>query len=364
MKKIILKNKAIIYFIIFSMMSIYGFFPPVVNAASLIDVSDTISTSRPSGTATHTIEFQLVTALTANQTINITFPAGFTGLNVANVDCPTNSTENVAGQVVTCTVDPGQTLPATVDTAVVVTGVVSPAKVAAEGIADTYQIYIETQNETMGVIERADAMVAIIDQVIMTASVEATLEFTISGLAAGAVINGITTTAATTATTTPFGTLSTTGSTTLGQLLNVETNATDGYVVTVEQDHEMLSNSGDNINSFNNAPDGSGSTTPVAWTAPTNILDQYQTYGHMGLTSADQDLGGTFRNFGSGIFNGSLYAGLNGTDPMAIMSHDGPSDGITASIGSSTVAYTAEIKNLQEAGDYTSTLTYICTPTY
>jgi hypothetical protein len=46
------------------------------------------------------------------------------------------------------------------------------------------------------------------------------------------------------------------------------------------------------------------------------------------------------------------------------MYHNGPSDGLTADIGTTTVAYTVGITALQEAGDYSNTLTYICTPTY
>jgi len=46
------------------------------------------------------------------------------------------------------------------------------------------------------------------------------------------------------------------------------------------------------------------------------------------------------------------------------MYNGGPSDGTTDHVGVTQVAYSVRITSLQEAGDYTNTLTYICTPTY
>ena len=58
------------------------------------------------------------------------------------------------------------------------------------------------------------------------------------------------------------------------------------------------------------------------------------------------------------------YVG-NFDNPRGIFWHTGPSDGTTANIGSTTVAYTIQVGALQEAGnDYTNTLTYVATPTF
>ena len=129
----------------------------------------------------------------------------------------------------------------------------------------------------------------------------------------------------------------------------------------------LTSDSNSNINSFNNSPDGTGSTTAETWVTPRNELDQYHTYGHMGLTSDDADLNslGTYNSFAPTDTDGiTQYVGLNNTDPMPIMHHDGPSDGTTQNVGLSHIAYSVEIGSLQEAGDYENTLTYIATPTY
>ena len=47
------------------------------------------------------------------------------------------------------------------------------------------------------------------------------------------------------------------------------------------------------------------------------------------------------------------------------MAHSGPSDGTTLGVGRATIGYQAQITALQEAGDdYSTTLTYIATPTF
>jgi hypothetical protein len=124
----------------------------------------------------------------------------------------------------------------------------------------------------------------------------------------------------------------------------------------------MTSDSGSTINSFNNSQDGTGSTTPGAWAGPSNILDITNTYGHMGMTSDDETLSGgdDFNATGAEAY----YVGFNATDPVEVMYHTGPADGSTPNKGLANVAYTTEITELQEAGDYENTLTYICTPQY
>jgi hypothetical protein len=49
---------------------------------------------------------------------------------------------------------------------------------------------------------------------------------------------------------------------------------------------------------------------------------------------------------------------------MEVMYNGSPSDGSTQNVGLAKVAYRVQISALQEAGDYTNTLTYTVTPTY
>jgi hypothetical protein len=69
----------------------------------------------------------------------------------------------------------------------------------------------------------------------------------------------------TTSTSLPFGTLAANVSKTLAQDLTVSTNARNGYVVTVEQDANLLSSTGADIDGF---IDGAYTNTPAAWQAP------------------------------------------------------------------------------------------------
>lgn len=349
-------KKSIVAIMIFSLVAMYGYMP-IANAASLTNVSDLISDSDVSATGvTHTVSFTTGQPLALNYTIDITFPAEVTGILVGNVTCPSDASESVVGQVVTCTV---VTPLAAGDYSVVVANTVNTAT------AGDYMVEMVTQTNASVEIENGQMRFYIIDDVTMSAHVDPTLEFTIQGTSTGAVLIGaLTCTQNTTATTTDFGTLAPGSSETVCQELRVTTNATNGFTVTVEQDHELLNTTGDNINSFNNSPDNTGSTTAQAWAIPDGVLDVDYTYGHMGVTSNDTDLsglGGYNDFYNSGTAN---YAGLNSTDPMPVYHHDGPADGSTQDKGYIMVGYTAEINALQQAGDYQNTLTYIATATY
>lgn len=356
-------QKALSLFTIIAMMvMIYGFIPLPNQASavdSITDAEDLLSDSDVGMLSTHTFNFTTGTTTPSGGYWDFDFPAEFTGLAAVNADCDSgnvNATESLeVGNIIRCTWGADQVAGASDMT---VTSVTNPAT------STYYTINIENYNASDVLLERVQVMVMIIDDVLMTATVDATLNFTISGVNSGSSVNGINCDQTTTSTSTPFGTLVVNATTTVCQKLNVTTNADDGYTVTVEQDHDMLSDSGSTINSFNNAMDNTGSTTAGVWQPPLNTLDEEHTYGHMGLTSDDQDLnslGGYNDFYNSGD---AYYAGFNDTDPMPVMHHDGPSDGTTTSIGEANVAYSTQVASLQEAGDYESTLTYICTPTY
>jgi hypothetical protein len=199
--------------------------------------------------------------------------------------------------------------------------------------------------------------VAIVDDVLVTANVDTTLVFTISGTSSSSTVNGSPTTTATTTTSValPFGTLSPNSSKVLAQDLTVQTNARNGYVVTVEQDQQLQSSTGADIDGF---VDGNWTTTPTAWAAPSNSIGDENTWGHWGLTSTD------FVTTRSVEFSSNTWVAAS-TSPTIIMGHTGPADGTTAGIGRATIGYQAQITALQEAGDdYSTTLTYIATPTF
>ncbi len=214
--------------------------------------------------------------------------------------------------------------------------------------ANSYQIDLAGTVQDSG-----HTRVAIIDNVDVTATVNTSFTFTVTGLATSTTVNGTSTTRTSTATAIPFGTLTNGVITTLAQRLNVTTNAAQGFMVTVFQDHNLLSSTGADIDGF---IDGAYTNTPAAWVTPTNNIANENTWGHWGLTSTD--------DLNTNEFSSNKWVAAS-TTPRQIFGHTGPSDGTTNNIGSSTVAYQAQITSLQEAGDdYRATLTYIATPTF
>ncbi len=342
---------------------------PNPQAASLTNASVTISDSAPAATGV-TYDFAFTTAANATS-VTFTFDSNFTTRNgalpsaAANYTCPSGlSLSATTSNSYTCA---GGTLNAG-DATSSVTSVTNPQKSAAVGTADTYKVTVTTNGG-----ENGDVMFAIIEAVVVTATVEATLQFTISGVNNATSAKNTLTTATSTPTTIPFGTLTPNATTVAAQDLSVTTNASDGFFVRVYQDGLLTSAAGDTISTFqDNTPVPVTST--IGWIAPSGTLDATNTYGHFGLASEDQGLkvsgndiicgDPTTGNRAFGTSTADLWAGLNGTNRMPVFCHTGPADGTTEHKGRTRVVYRIEISALQPAGEYTNTLTYIATPTY
>lgn len=343
-------------------------------AANLTYIKDTLSNSAPGETSNHTIEFLSPTGVIAGGTIVITFPNGFNiststvsfddvDLAIAGVDqtlaaAPSGATWGVgiAGQNLTITSGTGTVAPNATVTIEIGTNATNQTvgnnQVTNHTATSSYEF-----TATAGASDAGQFRVAIVDDVVVTANVDTTLTFTITGVASGATVNTSPTTTSTTTTsvTLPFGTLSPNVSKTLAQDLAVQTNARNGYVVTVEQDQQLQSSTGADIDGF---VDGSWTNTPTAWVAPSNNIANENTWGHWGLTSEDTDTTRTAE------FGANQWVAAS-TTPTVIMSHTGPADGLTAGIGATRIGYQIQITALQEAGDdYNTTLTYIATPTF
>ena len=204
----------------------------------------------------------------------------------------------------------------------------------------------------------ADTRVTIVNGVNVTAAVATTFTFTVSSLPTSTLLgNGATTTGNDTSTTLPFGTISPNAHNELGQQLNVTTNASNGFAVTVHEDQDMLSSKGNTIHLFKN---GNATATPSSWASPSNIINNPLTYGHVGITS--DDTSGTL-NFGTTT---PLYAGaFQPTTTLIVFNWNGPADGVTQNVGAAKVAVRIEISPLQAAAnDYSNNLIYIATPVF
>lgn len=343
-------------------------------AANLTYIKDTLSNSAPSETSNHTIQFLSPTGVAANATITVAFPTGFTGTSsvvFTDVDFEINGVDETivsgapaAGQWgFTWSGNTMQLLAGSAES--LAGGATATIKIGTNadgpGVNQIVNPAATTSYEftvQAGASDAGQFRVAIIDDVDVTANVDTTLVFTVYGTSTGSTVNGSPTTTATNTTSVslPFGTLAPNVSKTLGQDLTVQTNARNGYVVTVEQSQNLLSSTGADIDGFF---DGTYLNTPGAWVAPTNSISDENTWGHWGLTSTDPSLLGAGTDFGSNQWVAAS------TTPRAIMAHSGPADGTTLGVGRATIGYQAQITALQEAGDdYSTTLTYIATPTF
>ncbi len=341
------RQKFIVAIVMFSLVFMYGFYPSLTEAASLEVARDTISDSDVSAASvTHTILASTTQAIPANGYFEVIFADEITNVSSANLTCPSSGTPGGSGNTVTCTYGSGL---AAGPYTITLTGTTNPNAIGS------YLVHIRTKNASNVEIEHSSVRIAIVNDVTVTATVEATLTFFVGGLAASSEVNGQLTTGSSTSQTLAFETLEPGTAKTLGQQLRVTTNAFYGYTVTVFQDHNLLANNGADIDSF---VDGTPAGSATAWASPTGTLGNENTYGHFGLASDDATL------TGGDLFGADAWMGFDGTNQIQVMYHNGPADGATDDIGSTTVAYRIEINALQEAGDYSNTLTYICTPTY
>lgn len=256
-------------------------------AANLAVISNTLSDSDVSALSNHTIQFTIPTSspgVIAGGTIVVNFPAGFVMGSVVfgDVDFAINGSEQtlaaaasgatwgavVSGQNLTLTsatgvVTAGQVVRVRVGTNAV-TGVTGTNRVTNPGSVNSYEFLV-----TAGAADSGRTRVAILDNVDVTAIVNTSFVFTVAGLATTTTVNTSVTTGSTTATAIPFGVLTAGVPKIMAQRLNVTTNARNGFVVTVEQDQNLLSSTGADIDGF---IDGAYTNTPTAWAAPTNNI--------------------------------------------------------------------------------------------
>ncbi len=338
-------------------------------AASITNASDTLSNSAPSVGSDHTITFTTPNGLSIGQTIELTFPVSFSLASIDEDDVDilvassSSSTANSAGAatwgvsttsttiLLTTPTDMGVGSSTPVSIRIGLNAVdfgTGNAQITNPSATSSYVIEIGGSMQDSGQVR-----VAIIENVTVSASVDASLTFSVAGVASGSSVNGSPTTTAsnTTSVALPFETVALNTSKTLAQDLSISTNAANGWTVTVQQAGDLQSTTGATIDGFT---DGTYVTTPTAWAAPTALISDTDTYGHWGLTSNDFTIPARNSQFSADTWvSGS-------TTPIAVMGHGGPSLATTTRVG-----YQIQISALQEAGDdYTTTLRYVATPTF
>ena len=348
-----------------------GFYS-TAEAANITSVSDLMSDTSPAASSNHTITFTSYTGVpSTGGTITITFPTGFSlsGVTPADIGLSVGGTAQTVASTPTGTTwgagVTGQTITLTDGSSGVTAGQQVIVTIGTNTSGGTNQITNPTptngdQSFEISISAGTDngyTRVVILNTVLVTAQVATTFNFNVYGVSTSTSINGTSTTGQSGSTTIPFGKLTAGQIKTLGQHLTVATNAANGFVVTVHDDGNFKSSTGAVIDDFK---DGTVSATPQAWTAPANNVNNPKTWGHWGITSTDHSTFGARAN----EFATDTWVGVT-TTPIAVFAHNGPSDGTTNNIGSTSVAYQVEISPLQEAGDdYSTTLTYVATPTF
>lgn len=347
----------------------------LAEASSVTSASDTLSNSAPSQVSNHTISFTSPSGLLAGATITLTFPAGFTipgALDFTDIDITASGSEQTLaasnGSGIWGVSTSSQTLtltsPSNVGQASNTPFVIEIGTNATAGATGDQQITNPSATTSYGIniggtmSDSGQVRVAIINEVVVSASVDTSLTFTVTGVAASSTVNSSPTTTSTTTSSTAlaFGSLAVGVSKTLAQDLSVSTNATNGFVVTVQQSGNLQSSTGADIDGFIN---GSYTDTPTAWVGPSGLIVSENTYGHWGITSDDAT---TTRP--NGQFGANQWIAAS-TTPTIILGHTGPSDGVTPGSGRARIGYQVQISALQEAGsDYSTTLRYIATPTF
>ncbi len=336
-----------------------GAYATTAQAANLINVSNTLTNSSPSALSGHLFSFTIPTGstLAPGNNIVINFPAGFTNVNTVttgNLTVRVNAGAPIAIGGFSATASSLTFNGVTATAGQVVTVQLASGVVGNPSAIQSYEFLITTANPTS---DSGRTRVAIVNLVVVTAVVNTTFDFVVSGTGTTTAVNGTSTTGSTTATSIPFGVLNPNTIYTMAQRLSVTTNAANGFAVTVQQDGNLRSSTGADIDGF---IDGAFTNSPSTWVTPTNSITNENTWGHWGLTSDDADLNSS--EFTTGGGNRWVAAS---TTPRVIFAHNDPADGTTQNMGRVTIGYQVQITPLQEAGDdYQTTLMYIATPVF
>jgi hypothetical protein len=346
-------------------------------AVQLVQVSDTLSTSKPGVVANHTIQFQTPTGVPADgSTIELSIPSGFDMSTIGEDDIDIAddgvdlTTDTSCGAVNAAVSTSTQTI--TIEICNTGGGAIAADSVVTIEIGENATFSGTGAEQIVNHATQGDyqldiggtmtddgaTRLVIIDSVVVTGEVETTLVFTIEGVDAGQTVNADTqpTTGTSTATSVPFGTVQPTNEYVVAQGIRVTTNAESGFTVTVEASGELESSTNATIDSF---VDGTGTATPTTWAEPSAQSGNSDTYGHWGLTTEDVTLSD------DDSFGDALYVGDFIQNAREVMYATSSADGTTTHIGFTRVAYKLEISSLQESSsDYTTQLTYVVTPIF
>ncbi len=368
---------------IIACLSLLFSYLPSAKAASLTNLKDTLTNSAPTVASNHTFDFNVPSAISgADAEIDITWPASpdftISTIESGDVDIELNSVDqtvvsgNTPGasevgyelndRVMTfyfgssVSLGAGQSVKVQIGTNAD-SGVNQITNPTPAGSSQSYQIEVGAYDTDADVADSGSLSVNINSSIQVTATVQSSLTFTIAGVTDSGTCPNSSATGeadiATTATSIPFGSMTVDTAKVGCQTLTVSTNASGGYVITVQQNQDLTAASGRSIDAFKGT-DGSANTytTPEVWAKPKDATPTTHK-GYFGFTTDDTDAH-------SGLFASYQYAGFQAIDtPYEVARAAG-----SVSNEVDVVSYKLEVTNLQEAGIYSNTLMYICTATF
>jgi len=327
------------------------------NAGAITTISDTLTVSAPSSVSAHTVVFTPATAGGASNHILITF-TGFTGQSGI-----TSSDVTIAGFTVSSVSYSGDTLKIEVLEALTATAKTvvlnGTNKLTNPSTTGSKLIEVNTTTSADAALDYGATYVAIVNGVTLNAVVAPSFTFVIDGMTTSEAIDGQTVASQSEDTYVGFGTLTAGTPVMMGSSLSVQSNATNGFVVTVQQNHNMLASSGADIDAFK---DGVVQYPAALWSTPVGTIGNELTYGHLGITTEDDST--ITKTASVTSTSDGHWIGLATGTPRTIWSYGGAADGVTQDIGHIDVGYRVQITALQEAGRYQSRLMYIATPTF
>ncbi len=379
------------------------------SATALTSVKDTLSTSAPATVANHTIQFITQHNITNGDTIKVEFDTlGTTDqFTVANslfftdIDLKHNNQGSCSGSMAnqtlgvafttvsstftvavssstdditfTATSTAGTYIPSgscviiTVGTnstyqSTGVNQITNPAKTAAAGVADVNDVKITFTGTPAA--DSGSALVATIDQVTVSVTVDSSLSFSISGVAGASCTQGTGTQVTTTSTTVPFGSSLVAVNTFYRgcQDLVVSTNASSGYAITAEEKTSLLSGSitlDDTRCDFASAECSEvvSAASTTAWATATNNGFGYTCSGsscNSAFATATE-----YNQFSCTGSDAQCNPGSGGEAAQTPISTSTP-----VSADTSRIVYRLSVSGTQPAGSYSNTITYIATPTF
>lgn len=369
------------------------------DAAAITAAKDVLSTSSPGAAANHTFTFTINNAIDASDTLSIdvadgTFTFGTTGFAITDakdydidddgvdkvvvVDaaCAANQFEidSITSSTFTFTYCAGSTSIATGSIMTVQIGtnaatsggtgdtqMTNPAKVATVGTADTPTITIGGTFAGTG-----DVLVAIIEGVAVSVTVDESLSFSIVGVANATCDTEFTTLTGPDTVTTdaavPFGTLATETFSHACHDLTISTNAAGGYTITGEENTSLLRTGAGDTTIDDTIGDGGTATesTAAAWSTATNngfgysCEDSGGSQGDCAISASTN-----YKQFACLGSDAQCDVSTGAETIQTIASNAGP---VSSKV--STIEYKLSIDGVQPAGTYSNIVTYIATPTF